>query len=178
MNLEQVEKKLREADFFLSKMVEQEGHAFGDKEPFDFYLSAFLNAARTVDYRLVHEQKAAYKPWRDKWDSTLTPDQRTLIKFLVDDRIAEVHASGSRRNVAQEDIKVIDSDTSSILEIFAPPGTPPAIIRKPVYNFSVAGVERRAVDACKEYLQLLIRMASEFKACPSLIGSVQASDRG
>jgi hypothetical protein len=40
-----VDKKLREARFFLDQMREQERRAFGDKEPFDFYLSAFLNAA-------------------------------------------------------------------------------------------------------------------------------------
>jgi hypothetical protein len=53
-----VEKKLREARSFLDKMIDQESTAFGDKEQFDFNLSAFLNAARTVDYRLRHEHKA------------------------------------------------------------------------------------------------------------------------
>jgi hypothetical protein len=36
----------------------------GDKEPFDYYLSAFLNAARTVDYRLRDQQGATYVSWR------------------------------------------------------------------------------------------------------------------
>jgi len=62
MNLETVEKKLREAESCLTQMREQETRAFGDKEPFDFHLSAFLNAGRTVDYRLRHEHSATYKP--------------------------------------------------------------------------------------------------------------------
>jgi hypothetical protein len=37
----QVQKKLREARFFLDQMREQERRAFGDKERFDFYLARF-----------------------------------------------------------------------------------------------------------------------------------------
>jgi hypothetical protein len=72
LNIESVEKKLREAKFFLDKMIEHEQMAFKDKEPFEFYLSAFLSAGRTVDYRLRHEQKAIYPSWRIRWDATLT----------------------------------------------------------------------------------------------------------
>jgi hypothetical protein len=36
-------------------MREQEERFVGDKEPFDYYLSAFLSAGRSVDYRLRHE---------------------------------------------------------------------------------------------------------------------------
>ena len=50
MSFEQIERKIREARFFFDKMIVQEPKAFGNKEPFDFYLSAFLNATRT--YRL------------------------------------------------------------------------------------------------------------------------------
>jgi hypothetical protein len=98
MNIEGVEKKLREGRFFLNKMIEHERRAFGEKEPFDFYLSAFLSAARTVDYRLRHEQAAIYPAWRTAWDSRNQADQG-LIKFMVDDRNVEVHASGSSRVV-------------------------------------------------------------------------------
>ena len=80
MNIESVEKKLREANSCLAKMRDQESRAFGDKEPFDFALSAFLNAARTVDYRLCHVAgKAIYEQSRsrksaqdDKWSFCLT----------------------------------------------------------------------------------------------------------
>jgi hypothetical protein len=91
MNLNQIEKKLREAEFFLGKMQKQESRAFGDKEPFDFCLSAFLNAARTVDYRLRHEQAATYPSWRTAWDARLAHNEKSLIKFLVDNRNVEVH---------------------------------------------------------------------------------------
>ena len=38
------EKKLQEAQSFLDKMRDQERKAFGDKEAFDHYLSAFPSA--------------------------------------------------------------------------------------------------------------------------------------
>jgi hypothetical protein len=50
MDLARVHKKLAEAAFFLGKMIEEERRPFGDREPFDYYLSAFLSAGRTVDY--------------------------------------------------------------------------------------------------------------------------------
>jgi len=80
MNIEGVEKKLREARFFLGKMIDHERMAFRDKEPFDFYLSAFLNAGRTVDYRLRYEQAAVYPNWRIGWDASHQAEQ-ALIKF-------------------------------------------------------------------------------------------------
>src|ERR1700738_5171779 len=95
-------------------------------EPFDFYLTAFLSAGRTVDYRLRHEQAAIYPLWRKGWDGNLTPQENSLIKFMVADPIAEVPASGSSRSVGQEDIKVAAgssySDGSGALEVFGSPG--------------------------------------------------------
>jgi hypothetical protein len=49
-NMANVDVKLREAQLGLNSMRDQEQRTFGDKH-FDDYLSAFLNAARTVDYR-------------------------------------------------------------------------------------------------------------------------------
>jgi hypothetical protein len=72
MNAESVEKKLREAQYFLEQMIEKERLAFGDKEQFDFNLSAFLSAMKTVDYRLRREQPGTYPTWRTAWDAKLS----------------------------------------------------------------------------------------------------------
>jgi hypothetical protein len=105
MNLSQVHKKLAETDFFLGKMREQEERFVGDKDPFDYYLSAFLSAGRSVDYRLRHEQGALYRPWRATWDAGLSPAENALIKALVDDRTIEAHESGSGRSVGKEGVE-------------------------------------------------------------------------
>jgi hypothetical protein len=161
-----VEKKLREARFFLGKMIEQESIAFGEKEPFDFYLSAFLSAGRTVDYRLRHEHRAIYPTWRDGWNNTLNPTQQGLIKFMIDDRNVEVHESGSSRTVQTEEIKVgvgnTYSDKSGTLQVMGSPWTDPATINKPTYNFTITGIERKATEACGEYLALLEQMVAGF----------------
>ncbi len=170
MNMENVEKKLREARFHLGKMNDQERRAFGDKEPFDFHLSAFLSAAKTVDNRLRHEQGPIYKPWRTAWDGRLTAEKNELIKFMVDDRNVEVHESGSGRDVKTESIKVGHSysDESGTLEVSSAgipgSGMGGATIYKPSYYFTIAGVERNATAACADYLALLDRMVADFRA--------------
>ncbi len=166
MNIESVEKKLREAQFFLSKMTEQEQRAFGEREPFDFYLSAFLSAARSIDYRLRHEQKAIYPVWRSAWNAKLSLDEDKLIKHMVDDRANEVHESGSGRSAGFEGIAVMGgySDPSGTLTIFAPPGTPPAVFNKPAYYFTLGGTNHKVTVVCAKYLALLDRMIAAFKA--------------
>jgi hypothetical protein len=169
MDLERIEKKLREARFFLDKMRDQESRAFGDKEPFDFYLSAFLNAARTVDYRLRHEQATTYPAWRKIWDANSPTSEQTLINFMATDRRLEVHAKGSTRSVRTEEIIVHGSysDKSGRVEVSGslPLGTLPfASIFKPAYNFTIQGVEWKATDACAEYLALIDQMLAKFQA--------------
>jgi hypothetical protein len=128
MIVEGVEKKVREARFFLDRMIEHERMAFDDKEPFDFYLSAFLGAGRTVDYRLRHEQKAIYPIWRHGWDATLNQAQQDLIKFMIDDRNVEVHASGSSR-VVKTEARELGTGRHSLargtIEVFGPPDISP-----------------------------------------------------
>ena len=176
MNLETVEKKLREAESFLAQMREQEARAFGDKEPFDFQLSAFLNAGRTVDYRLCHEHEATYKTWRERWDA-LNPKEAALIQYFADDRNLEIHERGSHREVKQEAIQVRGhySDKSGTLKVFSTPlplavthGVPPdqrhAVIYKPAYFFTIDGAERKATEACAQYLDSFKQMIAQFKA--------------
>jgi hypothetical protein len=101
------------------------------------------------------------------WNRTLTPPERRLIKFMVDDRNLEVHESGSSRGVKTEEIEIVGgshTDKSGTTEVFGPPGMPPAYIIKPAYFFVIAGIDRKATEACAEYLALLARMLVEFKA--------------
>src|SRR5262245_967358 len=152
-------------------MIEHERDAFEDKEPFDFYLSAFLNAGRTVDNRLKHEQKTIYLTWRTAWHATLTQTQRDLIKFMIDNRNVEVHEGGSRRVVKTENRELgpgTHSLASGTHEVFGLPGDY-AIIQTPAYYFTIDGIERKVTEACGEYVALLERMVADFKAHPPLV---------
>jgi hypothetical protein len=93
MDIENIEKKLREARFFVEKMREREAMAFGDREPFDFCLSAFLSAARTARYALRDEGHSNWKT--SGWDAKLDVRQKALVKFFVDERNDQVHEIGS-----------------------------------------------------------------------------------
>lgn len=152
MDIPRVHKKLAEAQFFLGKMTVQERRIFGDGrepfEPFDYYLSASLNAGTTVDYRLRHEQ-AAYPAWRTAWDASLAPQENYLIKFMVDERIAEVHASGSTRSEAREGVKFgigAHHVDGGMITISGPPGMPPTVVDKRTYSFTIDGAERKATE--------------------------------
>jgi hypothetical protein len=168
LDLSSVHKKIAEADFFLGKMREQEQRFVGDREPFDYYLSAFLSAARTVDYRLRHEQGAIYRPWRAAWDASVTPEENALLKFLVDDRNVEVHASGSRRSVGQEGVPLPSgmyrTPHDGIFVSDNLPGAGPNLIYRPTYSFTIDGTDRKATEACAAYLALLRRMLTDFEA--------------
>jgi hypothetical protein len=159
-----VRKKLREARFFLAKMVERERMAFGDHEEFDFYLSAFLSATRSVDYRLRHEQGATYKTFHAGWKTNLSTGEQQVMKFLVDDRNCEVHASGSTRDEEESRVPVGNfyRDRSGMVSAASPLGTPPTEIIKPDYYFTVGEQRVRAVDYCRTYIELLERMVEDY----------------
>lgn len=168
LDIARVHKKIGEAHFFLGKMTEQEGRIVGDKEPFDYYLSAFLSAGRTVDYRLRHEQAGIYPAWRTAWDANLAPQESTLIKFMVDDRNDEVHERGSSRTIAQEGVEFGIGEHrlpggGGMISISGPPTMPPAVLYRPTYSFTIDGANCKATEACREYLALLRRMVSQFE---------------
>jgi hypothetical protein len=136
---------------------------------------AFLNAGRTVDYRLINEQGAIYKPWRKAWDQRLASDENQLIKFMVDDRNAEVHATGCTRTAGQEGVdfgigKHQLPSGGGTLTVEGIPATlsgsniPPATLYRPTYSFTIDGTDRKATVVCREYLALLLRMVAQFAA--------------
>jgi len=160
-----VDKKLREAHFFLSKMVELSRLAFSDSEEIDFYLSAFLSAGRSVDYRLRSEQKAAYCSFYEGWERRLSTDERQLFKFLMDDRALEVHHSGSSRVEKEERISVqsMYRDDSGTSIVSAPLDTPPAEIIKTTFVFQLNGKDEPLVDVCTKYVELLARLVEDYR---------------
>jgi hypothetical protein len=166
MDLDRVHQKLREAQYFLDQLVEEDRRIGETKETFDFVLSAFLNGARTVDYRLRHEQKSVYPKWRETWDASLTAEQGRLMKFMAGDRADEVHRSGSGRAVGQESVKLGAGEhrfPDGTVTIMGMPGTG-AVIHKPTYNYTIDGAEKKVTDACSEYVGLLRKLVTEFEA--------------
>ena len=97
--IEIIDKKLREARYALEKMRKQEAKAFGDKEPFDFLLSAFLTVTTSAC-------DAAIDKWTAIWKDGLSPEEERLYNFMRKNRGAEVHGRSSSRTVKQDVIQV------------------------------------------------------------------------
>ena len=135
-----------------------------DHEEFDFYLSALLSAARSVDWRLRYQQGATYSTFRENWDNTLQPDELTLVKFMVDDRNVEVHESGSNRAEYESRIPVFGSyqDKSGEVMVSAPPECPSAEIIKPAYLFTIGGQQFPVIECCRRYINLLERLVADY----------------
>ena len=171
-HIEAAEKKLREASSSLEQMIERERMAFGDKEKFDFYLSGFLSAGMSVRgaFHIKRDRKRneAVRKWKEDWEARLTPEERCLWDFMRLNRNDEVHSTGSSRIVKTEEIKVgigsSYSDKSGTLEVWGSPMAGPAVIHKPTWYFTIAGTDRKATEACGEYLRLLEKMVAKFKA--------------
>jgi hypothetical protein len=172
LKIENAERKLQEARFFLDKMIEQESMAFEDKATFDFYHSGFLSAGMSVRDAFHVEQdrklNEAIKAWKKVWEARLTPDEACLWDFMREDRKQEVHGSGSSRTVKTEQIKVgvgsVHSDRSGTVAAIGSRWAGPVVIYKPTYNITIAGTGRKATEVCGEYLALLERMVAAFKA--------------
>ena len=79
MDIQVIEKKLREARFFLWQMREHERLASEDTEPFEFYLSAFLTAGMSVrgafHYERDLKRSEAIKAWKQRWEDSLSTDK-------------------------------------------------------------------------------------------------------
>jgi hypothetical protein len=102
--------------------------------------------------------------WRKAWRNGLSQAERDVIEFIVKDRGDEVHNTGSSRSAATDDIPVYDSysEPGITMTVAAPPGAPPAVIRKPMYCFAIAGTGQKATEACAKYLTLLNQMVAKF----------------
>src|SRR5213593_3169516 len=78
-----VDKKLREARFFLGKMTERAAMGFGGHEEFDFYLSAFLNAGRSAESRLRYVEPSTYRAFYRRWYRSLPSEERDVARFMM-----------------------------------------------------------------------------------------------
>ena len=174
--IETVEKKLEEARASLSKMHDQEQRAFGDKQPFDHYLSAFLSAGMSVrdafHVKQDRQRDQAIKNWKEAWEARLTSEQMRIYELMREDRNREVHDSGSRRVVEQKEIRIpvggSYTDKSGTATVMGSPSVligadTAATISTPQYFFNIDGEKRLVTEVCAEYLSLLEQMAADYK---------------
>lgn len=170
MQLQFSQKKLRETKFFLEHLQYEAKRTAGEFEQFDFYLSAFFNAAISTIYALHKEGKGQFKQWLNEWEKHLSQDNRTLWEFIPTQRHKETHEGIAEKDENKEGIPVYTTydDKFGHVEVFAPPAVlsglsgPPATIFKPIRYFRIKGKQQEVTQVCKRHADLLERLVNEF----------------
>ena len=167
-SIESTRFKLSEAQFFYANLVETGGRVVrSEPEAFQYYLSAFPSAARSVGYALQAEEKLKYDAWYPGWEGALSGEEVSLLRNFNRERVATVHKKGA--NVAAQTIRISGYEylaaaslEGADIEISGPVGVPLPEFSKVVHNFSFGGVESEVVEAAGRYLELVARSVNDF----------------
>ena len=113
--IEATQKKLREARFFLSHLATENRRAVrNEPEAFDYFMSAFVSAARSVTFALQAEEKAKYEQWFPGWLAAHPEEDRKLLTLMVSQRNAEQKQGGGDRRVEWEYISVTELSSEAL----------------------------------------------------------------
>jgi len=164
-DIAKTQKKLRETQFFLAKLAVEASTERLDREDFEFYLSAFLAAGRSVTFTLQFEQKPLYDGWYPGWKTTLTPDDAEMFDFMKAQRNTTLKEGEATTEVAIEYIPVTELRRPPAygFQWFGPPGVPPSVGVK-VYRFGVSGKKEEVLAVCRRYVCLLDALVASFVA--------------
>ena len=155
-----VQKKLREAIFFLGHMSNSARSTHLDREDLEFNLSALLSAARSVtDF-------FEYQAWWSQWKASQSPEDILLLKRMKEQRDSEVHKEGADVSHQVEDVPVSKIETPSGLHAaYAPSfGEPWGEVKvgMKVYYFMLEGKPVPVIETCQGYVGLLERAVEDF----------------
>jgi hypothetical protein len=164
--LDATRKKLREAQFFLCHLeTENRRVVRNEPEAFDFLMSAFVSAGRSVTFALQAEQKEKYDQWFSRWRATRSEADQKVLGLMKSQRNAEQKEGGGERRVAHEYVSLPKLDTEELGgEVFwsAPLDVPPPQVGRPIRYFDYDGTESEALVACKQYYALLAELVEDF----------------
>jgi hypothetical protein len=178
----QTQKKLREAHFFLWHLQAKSWLLPTDNaEEFEFFLSAFLSAARSVYLVLLQcEGQSRFSRWFDEWERTCCEQERRLLDFMRVQRNQEQHQRGADVSPIQKSIPYWDylwivearrptRGNSAIYgyQPFGPFGLAGPPTEHPITTFTLGTGPDEAAETCRHYLALLDRMVKEFMATPA-----------
>jgi hypothetical protein len=165
-------KKLREAGFFLRLLagVSKPSVMSPEPEAADFYLSAFLSAARAVPLALKKERTTEWNAWNhEHWFALLSESDGKLWDFFVEQR-NKVHKEGG------PDITVTVTSVSLIefmQEVYRQGGNvtigtgmpgmaPPPTFTRLEKSFTDFPGQTLA-QACQPFFDLVSRLVAEFE---------------
>jgi hypothetical protein len=164
-------KKLREAGFFLRLLAGVSGPVAmtPDPEAAEFYLSAFLSAARAVPLALKKERTAEWNAWSHKhWFVVMSESDGKLWDFLVEQRNKAHKEGGPDLTVTVTSVSLLEFIhevqllQGGSISISTVPGTPPPTIAALVKSFTARPGQTLA-EACQPLFDLMSRMVDEFE---------------
>jgi hypothetical protein len=168
--IEATQKKLREARFFFQHLSnESQKPVSNDPETFEFYLNAFLSAARSVTLALQYEEKAKYDRF-SPWFRRLSPEDQQLLGFLKEQRNNAQHRGSPDVIVSSESVPINPLWTEHPahpaygFHLFGGELFGEAQIEVPVHLFQSSPGDHKVTLACERYLELLTRLVKDFLA--------------
>jgi hypothetical protein len=180
-------KKLRETKFFYGRLHDTHrklGHGI-DPEEFEYFLSAFLSAGRSVlaihaaadgQWKIIKGKQRFYDNWNfiEKWRESLVKSGRQadadLISAMKGERDQSVHKQGPSLTTAIDWIPVTEivatdrSHPAYGFHWFGPPGTEPPRLGRTVYTFNGSGDD--VLKAAERYLTLLDEFTRAYDSAP------------
>lgn len=167
--LEATHKKLSEAKFFLEKFAAEERDILRqNSEAGEYYLSAFLAAARSAGDIVAAEAGDEYRRWWLRRKETLTDDERNLLRVTNQQRVATIHIRGvdvnhQSRTVPLHKLQAELRRKGGDLQYSHLPGTPAPTTSETWLAFAEYPNDT-AVDICNRYLSLLSRLLQEYES--------------
>ena len=154
------QKKLRETKFFMGKLMQEAQTTNLDKEDFEFFLSAFLTAGRSVR-DVLKEEHRSYTAWyQPGWTTKLRSEESQLLEFMRKLRNTEVHDLGAQTQQSIEMIPLAHALGNSPLYVAYADSD--AEIGRKVYYFEIDGKPEKVLGVCRRYQDLLVRLVDDF----------------
>lgn len=162
------QKKFREARFFLGCLRRRDRIAPSEQEEFEFYLSAFLSAARSVTFALENEEEAKYKQWKVTWPRLLTTEEQKFLDAMVELRNIAQKRGGIPVAVNWGFVPVIQAKRDERgqpmygLQWFGPVTARMPQVGQPIHSITLGAGHAEAVATCERYLSILERLVTDF----------------
>lgn len=164
--------KLNEAAFFFDHLAHNEKRVRKNvPEASEYFLSAFLSAARSVTLYLQVEQKARYDAWSPEWLKALSDDERQLLKHHNEQRRLAIHRLGPEIEAAITQVPLgfmakFDHPEFGSGRFFGTASTQlggsPATIGRQTLSFKMPH-DVDVTASCSRYLILLRRLIADFE---------------
>ena len=153
------EKKLREAQFFAGKIdAARTAHDPECNESIDFYLSAFLSAARSIWHVLKAEAPTVFPQWCNEWLARQSQEERNTFDAI---RTGRNHSLKEGTQPTRENYHASISPYPAELQFFFEDGLP-VTPREFLGRISPNDPEHDLVARCRECIALLANMITEF----------------